>query len=532
MKYPKVSNKYTFKCYNKSGELTQQVTAHNIVLNNYYMYDSAGYLYLGLALGSGITAPLTSDTKLTTWLFNAEACVKYSSEKLSDTHIKVSSTFTVPADASHVGTVSEFGLWAAASAGTNTTNPTLLTKGLLKDSEGQTITIEKTDLDRLTVDTELHIQLDESDGFFWLTTPNSSLMNLPGLWQRPDSNKLVFTAAKRHKKYDMCYERDYSSVSVATRHTITTAVTRDTANLIYKFGQSRLPATSTLNGHYVQGVGLLRLRYSCAWYFPSAQFPTKTINNIVVGVGDGSTTEFEPPIALWLENTDRVYVAGVLQTRGVDYTIEHNANRQRLPEVTPGAVLDDYTKDGDYSNVDSSTLTSYKPIPFSAYVDTGVVLVQDSHVTVKLATDGTIGDKVNYWVPGTFTFYEPNSQQSLPNQHPILSLLSSEDGEVFTLRDSYTYDNSTCDTPRSFTLTTDKYWRLTCDFSETSRPTGTLGKSTTNTSSILGYYGEPIKFTAPPADGAKITMSLQLDRPYKNENFVMDMYPEFHFGGA
>ena len=528
MKYPRVSNKYIFKCYNKNGELTQRVIAHNIVLNNYYMFNAMSESQIGLALGSGTTVPLSSDTKLTNWLFNAEAKVDYHAEKLSDTHIKVSSTFTVPADASHVGTISEFGLFAASQS----TNPDLLTKGLLKDSEGQTITIEKTDLDRLTVDTELHIQLDESDGFFWLTTPNSSLMNIPGLWQNSASTKLVFTAAKRHKKYDMCYEHGYTSVSMATRHEILAGVTRDTANLIYKFGQSRLPATSTLNGHYVQGVDLLRWCYNCAWYFPSAQFPTKTINNIVVGVGDGSTTEFEPPIALWLENTDMVYVAGVLQTRGVDYTIEHNANRQRLPEVTPGAVLDDYTKDGDYSNVGSPTLTSYKPIPFSAYADTGVVLVQDSHVTVKLATDGTIGDKVNYWVPGAFTFYRPNTQQSVSDQHPILSLLSSEDGEVFTLRDSYTYYYNTCNTPRSFALTTDKYWRLTCDFSETSTPTGTLVKTTSDTSSILGYYGEPIKFTAPPADGAKITMSLQLDRPYKNENFVMDMYPEFHFGGA
>lgn len=530
MKYPKIShNKYTFKLYDKHGKLTQQVIAHNIVLNNYYMCNVYYYPTLALALGSGTTPPLASDNNLTSWLFNAEAQVEYTAEKISDTHIKVSSTFVVPADASYVGTIGEFGLYIPTSD--YNPNPSCLTKGLLKDSEGQTITIEKTDLDRLTVDTELHIQLDESDGFFWLTTPSSSLMNLPGLWQRSNTDLLVFTAAKRHKKYDMCYERGYSYVSVATRHEITAAVTRDTTNLIYRFGPSRLPATSTLNGHYVQGVDLLRCRYSCAWYFPSAQFPTQTINNIVVGVGDGSTTEFEPPIALWLENTDNVYVAGVLQTRGVDYTIEHNANRQRLPEVTPGAVLDDYTKDGDYSNVPSAVLTSYFPIPFSACVDAGVVLVQGGSITVTLDTDGTIGDKVNYWVPGSFAFYDADGSY-VSYQHPILNLSSSDDGEIFTLRDSYTYDSSTCDTPRSFAVTTDKYWRLTCDFSETSTPTGTLVKSTTDTSSILGYYGEPIKFTVPPADGAKITMSLQLDRPYKNENFVMDMYPEFHFGGA
>lgn len=524
MKYPRINNRYTFKCYDRTGKLTRQVVTHNVVLNNYYRTYSPVFTYMYLELGSGTAEPNVSDTRLTNWLFNAEDPQPYTAERISDTHIKVSATFVVPADSSHVGTISEFGLSLGGG------NSELLTKGLLRDSEGQTITIEKTDLDRLTVDVELHLLLDESDGFFWLTSPAASLRRSFGLWTS-SSTSIRFAIAKRHKKYDMCYERGYDYTQFSATHTLDpVACNQDPSTLLTKFGPSRLPASSSLNGHYVHGIELVRPYSTCAWYFPSEQFPTKTINNIAIGVGNGITTEFEPPIPLWLENTDKIYVAGVQQTRGVDYTIEHNANRQRLPEVTPGSILDDYTKDGDYSTVPDWILKEYYPIPFSAYVDTGVVLVQSSSITVKLSSDGAIGDKVNYWIPGCFAIYDADGY-SRSATGAIIKLFSSADGEVFTQRDTYVYDSAYA-VPRNLPTTTDKYWRLTCDLSDTPYLDGCLFEPDDRASSILGYYGEPIKFVMPPAEGEKIIMSLTLDRPYKNENFVMDIYPEFRFGGA
>ena len=40
---------------------------------------------------------------------------------------------------------------------------------------------------------------------------------------------------------------------------------------------------------------------------------------------------------------------------------------------------------------------------------------------------------------------------------------------------------------------------------------------------LLGYIGQGIVFTNPPAEGAVITMDASTDLPMKNENFVFDV---------
>jgi len=39
--------------------------------------------------------------------------------------------------------------------------------------------------------------------------------------------------------------------------------------------------------------------------------------------------------------------------------------------------------------------------------------------------------------------------------------------------------------------------------------------------------GSPIRFTNAPGEGAVITMNAQIDRPMKNENFILDVNPTF-----
>ena len=531
MKHASVSNTYLFQCFDSAGNIKKCIKAHNTVLNNFCMYDRAGP-YLGLVLGAGLAEPLASDTQLDDYLFSAEASQPYVPERVSDTHIKVTASFVVPADAQHAGTISEFGLvptWSASNTGDNNS---LITRGLLKDSEGQTITIEKTDLDRLTVDVEVHIQLEESDGFYWLTNAASHFMRLPGVLSTTGTGGFYaqFYTVKPHKKYGMSHYL-CGNLSNAPMQEIYMPFSRDTLNLIWRLDSARLPQVSSLDGHYVQSVELERSFPVCAWYFPSEQLPVKVIDNIVIGVGDGTTTTFEPPIGLWLENTDKLYVAGIQQTRNTDYTIEHNANRQRLLEITPGAFVDSWESSGDYTDANPNILAEYYPIPFSAYADLGICLLSGTSITIKLLSDGTVGDKVNYWIPGRWYYREKDSSFGRNPTDAVISLYSSEDGEIFTHRSSYTYSSDTCSTPQAFTACTDKYWRLTCDLSNTDYPNATMYPDR-DTASILGYYGAPIVFTNPPADGAKITMSLQLDRPYKNENFIMDICPEFRFGGA
>ena len=62
-----------------------------------------------------------------------------------------------------------------------------------------------------------------------------------------------------------------------------------------------------------------------------------------------------------------------------------------------------------------------------------------------------------------------------------------------------------------------RYWRI---FQHYSNGSTVVASKFPN---ILIYYYEPgLVFTNPPADGAAIEMDCQLDRPIKNENWVLD----------
>lgn len=535
MSLPKISNKYIFRLIGQDGKVKQHVEAHNIVLRNYYMLDGL-YNCLGVVFGSGTTEPSMYDTSMTSELFVGSSAGR-TYEILSPTHIKYTTSVVVPADTNHVGKISEFGIFASNSVGDNyTVNKTgrLITKGLMKDAEGNVIFIDKTDTDRLTVDVELHVQFDESDGFFWNTKIYSVFDKYTGIFPRHASYAkpfLKFTPYKPHQSFLMAglnkgltgYEEDR----------IESTYTSTYDSMLFKFG-CRLPASSALNGHYLQGITLMPndnggsyCPNSCSWYFPSELFPAKQISNITVGVGDGVTSDFEPPLSLWLEDTDELYVDGVLQVRGVDYTIEHNANRQRLHEVTPGAFMKTYSLTNSITPPSNWYSTNTTLIPFTPYLDYDLCFADGTAIVIELDTDGQVGDTINYWVPGTWLI-DSTSGSDRAATNVVLNLSSSEDGIDYVPVDSYVYSESTKDTVRNIPATTHKFWKISCDTSSAGSNIDcvyhTLGSS-------LGYYGEPIKFTNPPADGAKITMNLQLDRPYKNENFVFDIYPEFHFGG-
>ena len=44
---------------------------------------------------------------------------------------------------------------------------------------------------------------------------------------------------------------------------------------------------------------------------------------------------------------------------------------------------------------------------------------------------------------------------------------------------------------------------------------------------FIGRVGDPyIKFTTPPEDGAELKMTVQMDRPFKNDRFVIDVTGE------
>ena len=77
------------------------------------------------------------------------------------------------------------------------------------------------------------------------------------------------------------------------------------------------------------------------WKFPNPDiFPNTTLSDMRVGTGDGVKVDFTPPLNLWVKDTERVFVDGVLQVRDVDYTCDHRNNLSELYSLNPSIFCD------------------------------------------------------------------------------------------------------------------------------------------------------------------------------------------------
>ena len=115
-------------------------------------------------------------------------------------------------------------------------------------------------------------------------------------------------------------------------------------------------------------------------------------------------------------------------------------------------------------------------------------------------------------------------------RYAIFTLSYSEDGEVWTDIESFTVTSSSNQAvsykfvfPETITAA---HWRLSADVSNCTDAVKN-GRFFSEAVSYLHRNGTPIHFINAPADGAIITMTADIDRPMKNENFVLDVNPSF-----
>lgn len=537
---PKLHNRFYLQLIDTTTDkVKQEAFAENVMLTQFYKRanPAANRFFSYIHFGSGTTEPTAADTTLESPLFSKGIANKNGDygylEVVDEDTLKIINIAIVPASSSYVGTITEIGLGYERV-------DQLCNRALLKDAEGNLISIVKTDTDQLTVRLELYITRDHNSVVKW-DVGNNCFINtsgiLPSLWHPTLSS----------------YAISYSNLDKYARRRAVTYSDNYSNNVTFysdnraKVANPRV-GSGAANGHYIHSLNYYSGGDGCLFYlpFPNEALGPFQLSNISVGVGDGNTTEFDPPLGLWIKDTDKIYINGVEQVRGVDYTIDHKANRQRLHEITPGNFIKDF-KSGSKSYVNRPTWSNIPfteaaiKMEFNKHVTFGMdvpILTNDKPLYFELNEDPQVGLEVNYWIPGYW--YKTNS--SVNSGSPAgykLTLSYSIDGQEYIDVDTYTLvaNSETSDNtkPRSFDKVSAKYWKLTC----TNISSGNIlhhggsdnfGNSYTSyTLAYLGYYGEPIKFTNPPADGAVITMDCQLDRPYKNENFVIDFTPEFQF---
>lgn len=560
-----MNNTYTLKVINsKTNQVKQIAKAKNVVLARtvldtftYINGISVTYVYYG----SGDGEPSVSDTALfhQLWAYGGEGTslyprctsVRYNGDYLVY-HLKAS----VPASTSYVGTITEIGLG---------TKDRLYTHAMLKDAEGNKISVEKTDLDKLELDIEVRITgfYDEASGFEVLcgsryllgyepTNTNNQYNTYLALELGNFSPYCIGIPLAYHK------HRYYKALWTSPSNTSNCL---NSSTRKYTSG-GRIAAEAAFVNHYVNsfeinGVGRFKL--------PNAKvIPNIALQGLSVGTGDGTKTTFEPPINLFVKDTDKIYVDGVVQTRGVDYTIDHKANRSLLHEITPGNFVVDITggKKCAYVVNTRPTLMPFTPIidMRSAALPSGdcnytsrndlvngsypntyldayyYVLDGNNPLTIELEEDPNIGLDINGCMFRYFYIMASNGTSSFTNVDLVLEY--STDGNTFTEVCRADLTGHSYSKVYNFTFDTvnAKYWRLSLDFSRAAesekakkgthylRFADNANKDTYDVQmSMLYYKGEPIKFTNPPAAGSIITMDCELDRPFKTANNVIDI---------
>ena len=555
-----MDNMYTLKLINEETGQMKKAYAHNVVTDSAIISMLTainGNKVKGIVCGSGTGEPSLTDTHLfkKLWfyggdnLYNVTIPVINITEKDNYTIFRLKTT--VPANSTYVGTITEIGL-----ANSNSSDNYLLTHALVKDAEGNPISIVKTDLDKLEIEIEIKVlsSYDANTGFE-LWGYNECLVHRfayknYGYFEFGDHqcyNWGLMNYAYKGQTYYGAYSGNSGSFDAKKR--------------TYTVNNGRIGTDSAFKNHYVNnihvsGVGVFRL--------PNANImPNVNITGVSVGTGDGHTTDFKTPINLFIKGTDKIYVDGVLKVRDVDYTIDNKANLDMLHEITPGSFLENIAGGKVISKSDLSRVSCMPFVPLYdirgggrpagtvygnsnngyTYIDcSSYALAADHPLIIELREDPTIGLDVNACKFRYFYIQSKNGTTSVPNLALVLEY--SMDGKVFTEVARANLTGHSYNSVYDFTFDTvkAKYWRLSLDFSNCSEEykakkdnyylTFWDGNSNNHATgdvrmSMLYYKGSPLKFTNPPAEGSIITMDCTLDRPFKTPNWVIDFSYEF-----
>ena len=568
---PKIKTKYIFTLIDTTNnKVKQQIETHNDMCENFW------YLYSYYA-GTSYELCLGKDDDITKgFLWGASDKPSQRSYPRKNT---IKMVFEFPASTSIVGTVKSFGMFHSCMASSQPpfgrSISEVNTKGTIKDSEGNSITITKTDLDKLIVEVEWEFQFASNDFVFFedlqsrivmdavMLGYNSGYIDNSNILNRVLSNNIFVSALPFDKGIIPIGHVTFSTGSVGAPSSCYWGMLYSTdwktiGDDPYKYTETnvvRIPQTD-LPLQYINQIGIAGLG---AVNLPNANiFPTYTLQGIEVGTGDGTKTEFECPIPWFLKNTDKVYKNGQLLNRDVDYTIDYKHNRQKLISISEGNFAKIIQAPMEYmgeANKKSSKNLSWGNyiIPFAACFypiggyDPDYVFGLNPYIVFKtnepLILDMEKETEINYFVS---PHIEGGSKLKLYYSHDNNSYTYV--GEVDVLTNAINGGAVIPDRHKlSFNTISARYWKIEITSANGQEATYKLpryypsGNSqiqsnieetkllTYNECGFLGYVGEPIKFKTPPAEGDIITMDVSLDRPYKTTQNVIDIAFKYNY---
>ncbi len=506
-----------------------------------------------LEIGTGTTEPSSSDETLTQVLGNPiRETSRAGSLDMNNRTCTVTYLFTVPASSAYVGDITELGIWQLYSYyGGSPGKDKLMTHSLFKDAEGNPITIHKTDLDELIITYNIHVTFPSAQELANYVSNNSIVGSLSD-YSSYDSGIRYYQAYYDIRFIRAAYDSNY--VYKFTRwdyHAIILAnISVSYYSPVATVNTTRIGVSSNANGHFINSLSL-DYRVDLPIIGTMAQ---ATISDYTVGVGDGATQDFTPPIPAWLLNTEKIYINGVLQTRGVDYTIDNVHNIQHNCELTPslhhiviGGLISStaptthhitriYTGASDAFKLptlgtNKDAQSNYKAIPVDGSGAKNIYMTNQEPFIIKVPNKQELfGMPIDtIYISTSFHTSEVDS-----TTYDEVTLEASNDGNTWQiiLEDvtGCPADKSTRVNPKDkpladwakYALETPVdaiYWRISIKME------GYYSSSNYHNGFglILTHEGSPLHFTSAPAQNAVITMDCDIDRPWKDDQHVVDI---------
>lgn len=270
----------------RTGKIRQRAQAENVICNSYW--GKIGSLCKSIAVGAGSGTPSATDTALFSPL--------KSYSNLSWTHNTSNIGSGILSETIGPATILETELVGSTitEVGYGTTSA-IYTHAMLKDANGNQISIAKTSTDIVKVYCTIfvHFSTDSLNGIEIGDSPGYIIGILALIYDVSSTATYKFTSV------------DSTTVSVST------TFTNDSANKQLKFATARLAAAS---GNFLGGLN--KINIDITYYpdlfianLPASWYPGSNIVGEAIGTGDGVTTAFATDFPYASNAT--IYVDGV-----------------------------------------------------------------------------------------------------------------------------------------------------------------------------------------------------------------------------
>lgn len=488
-----VHNRFDFEVADAvSGEIKQRYTSYNIITNYFFerLMVMERKLY-GIQIGTG-TGELSQTRRSLFAYLGCKVAETVECVKSYPTSYIRKKIVLRPGD--FVGQrITEVGYSPSDGQGY------IVSHSLLKDSEGNQIAIEKTATDVITIYATFYLTIGQPpDDSYVLTKPDTNIIIkcvLEDTYPWPDAIIGGYAPLQ--------YADEMEQARILQKSTI--RFSGNTTTNVWTFPTTRFDYNEA-NVHMVQSVGSSKV---AAWRLPnSTTFPNVLLEQIAVGTGDGATTVFNCPVPSIVPQSEKIRKNGVLLERGTDYTIDYENNQLELPELFISSDPNNY-------DVTGGTMTSNSGMPLIEFCGYSVTpfrgVMPDAPIIYDFRHPITIN---RFKIAGSSITTTPGTYFGMSTD---LHIDYSTDGEnwtnLFTSGSLYTQSIQT-DQWLDPEITA-RYFRLTSTASQAL-------SANVKPCILFGYITPGLTFTTAPAEGDIITMDCQVNRPFKNENWVLD----------